>query len=180
MRVFFGVCLPKSVKDELMTINVPIEGIHWQSGRELHVTVCYVGEVSAQEVERIRSSLKEIAIPSFEVSIMGVGVFGAEGSIGHLWAGLEPWGELDALHNFVGRRLADMNVSISHLRYHPHITLARFSNERSKSLGTILEKNRDRCFQSFKVTEVVLFKSIPGKFRSTYQRLSTMPLIGDA
>ncbi|WP_412536380.1 RNA 2',3'-cyclic phosphodiesterase [Marinobacter sp. MIT932201] len=161
-----------------MATNFRVDGVHWQAGSELHITVCYVGEVSDKDVDRLRSSLGRISIAPFRVAVKGMGVFDSEGGAVHLWAGLQPRAELEALHTLVKRQVEALGINIAHFRYQPHITLARLASSAAGSVDDFLESNRDLCTRSFEVSEIGLFRSIPGKFKSIYHCLDTFPLSG--
>jgi 2'-5' RNA ligase len=128
LRLFVALRPPPEVRDVLLSLMSGIEGARWQSDRQLHLTLAFVGEVSPRAAEDIHLSLSRIAAPAFTARLGGFGSFsGRAGRVGALWIGVEASAPLVSLQQSVARALALSGHPPEARRFVPHVTLARFA-----------------------------------------------------
>ena len=166
-RLFFGLELPAEIKARLLKVRSPVTGARWQSAEQLHITLLFLGKVSAEGLEAVASSAREIDSESFPLEVAGVGCFGQPERPKNLWAGVQPAAPVAALHQTLGRRLESLGFVAERRAFRPHITLARFKRQPG-SVEPLLVEYGDHGFGQFRVTEFVLFESKPGPAGSVY------------
>ena len=100
----------------------------WVKPAALHVTIRFIGEVEAAEVERLQELLAPpIAVAPFEISWRGIGTFPSVKNPRALWLGvISGAASLAAIEAEVSRRLAGVNaVELDDRALLPHLTLGR-------------------------------------------------------
>ncbi len=138
MRVFVAVDVGDAVRREvarvISALTVKLEAaktppkVVWVKPAALHVTVRFIGEVDAPEVERLTALLAPpIAVAPFELAWRGIGTFPSAKHPRALWLGVThgaaPLAQVEAE---VSRRLAgDKAVELDDRAFLPHLTLGR-------------------------------------------------------
>jgi RNA 2',3'-cyclic 3'-phosphodiesterase len=127
LRYFIALPLPSDLKDRLVAIQPPaLPGMRLIGRDEFHLTLHFLGEVAAQDVEKVRNALATIKTNAFAIRINGVGMFPSERHAKVLWAGVEANADLLELHRAIGSVLADaIGFRPEERPYSPHVTLAR-------------------------------------------------------
>ncbi|MCS7111797.1 MAG: RNA 2',3'-cyclic phosphodiesterase [Sulfolobales archaeon] len=116
------------VRDVLANLGLDIKPVEDEN---LHITMRFLGEISAHTIEEIKKLL--ISIPSimksFSVTIKGIGAFPNVMRPRVIWAGITDGADkLTLIREFIDRELVKMRLSDVHKDQHgfsPHITLAR-------------------------------------------------------
>lgn len=175
-RLFLGLALPEPVKDRLLTWTADIDGARWQSRQQLHLTLCFLGEVAPPRVPAVFRALDGLESPSFFLEPVGTGCFGNPENPRNLWAGVQPAAPVTTVYDELCQRLAGAGFPVEARRFHPHITLARFSRRGGGPAGEFLERFRGQTAPVFPVDVVSLFLSQPGPEGSRYHRLADIRL----
>lgn len=123
-RLFVAVRPPPEIRQRLLEVMGSVVHARWQDDNQLHLTLRFIGEVDRHQAEDIAAALRSVRQERFEIRLSGVGSFGKRGK-GALWAGVEPHGELKALHKKVGQACLRAGVAPDTRAYHPHISVAR-------------------------------------------------------
>ena len=100
----------------------------WVHQQDYHITLAFLGHVEEKEQLRLLSErVKEIAasIPSFDLTLKGLDVFGRQDSPRIFWAGIENSSPLHYLQKQVFHACNDVGFILDSKPFHPHITLAR-------------------------------------------------------
>ncbi|MFC4261020.1 RNA 2',3'-cyclic phosphodiesterase [Marinobacter lacisalsi] len=176
-RLFLGLALPEPVKKCLMSWSSDIPGARWQRREQLHLTLCFLGEVAPERVPALFRALDGLEAPAFDLEPMGVSCFGDPEQPRTLWAGAGPEDFLRSLHGALCQRLEHSGFRVEARRFHPHITLARFSRHQAGPAGDFLKQFRNEAAPVFTVDGVSLFLSQPGPDGSRYQQLALFPLV---
>lgn len=175
-RLFLGLALPEPVRECLLTWTADIPGARWQRRDQLHLTLCFLGEVAPEWVPAVFRALDGLDAPVFDLEPAGVSCFGDPERPRTLGVGTGPEDSLQALHEAVCQRLEHFGFRTEARRFHPHITLARFSRHQAGPASDFLKQFRDEVAPVFTVDGVSLFLSHPGPDGSRYQRLALFPL----
>lgn len=175
-RVFFGIRPPQSAIDQLKALYENIEGVHWQTERQVHITVCYVGEVCDLKLTRLVDGFSSSDLDSLTVRLKGIGSFEGSPDLVHLWAGVEPVSGMTSLHNAVKEKLKLLGIEVEHHQYRAHLTLARLDKVLWSEMGEFIERTRNFDCRPFKVDEIQLLESDSGRYRSGYRSLRSYPL----
>ena len=167
-RLFIALELPESCRKTLADLAAPIRGARWLAADQLHLTLAFLGDVSAEDDERLREKLAEVRVPPFILPVEGIGMFGgARPSV--IWAGVgmgHP--HLFALHKRVHDALFAARFDPELRSFHPHVTLARLKNVAAPTLRPLLRKHESEELALVEVTSFALISSKPGPEGSAY------------
>jgi 2'-5' RNA ligase len=190
-RVFVAVDIGDDVRREVTRVVNTLTGkleavktppkVVWVKPAALHVTIRFIGEVEAPEVERLQELLAPpIAVAPFELSWRGVGTFPSAKHPRALWLGVingaAPLAQVEAE---VSRRLAgEKAIEIEDRAFLPHLTIGRV-----KMAGEGVDW--PKLLQSVEVKKAVsvvdrvtLYRSELSQRGPHYTGLVSAPLIG--
>lgn len=159
MRLFIAVPLPDKVKDALLEIREPIEGVRWQNPEQMHLTLKFLGDTPRQEISGIEQELKQLAAEPFSMDISGVGQFPKSGPPRVVWAGVSDNELLLQLQAEVEKRCSKLGFPPEDREYHPHITLARVKNNRNSAIEELIHRHSDFSLNDIPVDRLVLYES---------------------
>jgi 2'-5' RNA ligase len=148
MRLFVALDIDDVVRSRIARF---LDGVRefaldarWARAESLHVTLKFIGEKSAEDVERIKSALDTIVADAFEMNYRGYGFFPSARSPRVFWIGIEAGPTLSALAALVDDRLASFDIPKEEQAFTPHLTLAR-----SGSSGSPRRQKADRPNRNF-------------------------------
>ena len=193
MRVFVAVDIGDAVRREVArvvtTLSSQLEAtkkppkITWVKPAALHVTIRFIGEVDAPDVERLQSLLEPpIEMEPFSLEWRGVGTFPNKKHPRALWLGvIDGAAPLAAVEAEVSRRLAaDASIEIADKAFLPHLTIGRVKMAGEgidwPKLLQGVEVKRVRSI----VDRVTLYRSQLSQFGPNYTGLVSAPLVGRA
>ncbi len=201
-RLFIGLVLPAAVAGPLSELTAaalrglgpPTNGLRVYPARDLHLTLCFIGEHGLVEqggTARLERALidetRGLAAP--ELRITGIGAFPDFAAPRVLWAGVVDdsgaEGRLSALHN----RALTAALGIGWRRpaadaarpFRPYVTLARLAEGTRPTEGGA-EGVDLAAFQALRprgawvASEVALFESDPQRPEARYRVLADAPL----
>jgi 2'-5' RNA ligase len=168
-RLFLGLELPASIRQELADLDPRIKGVRWLPPEQLHLTMSFLGDVDASHEEKLRETLMSVPVPaSFFLPVTGVGVFGGDWPR-VVWAGVgKGHPHLFALHPHLQDAVLRAELEPDLKPFHPHITLARLRDVSRSSLKPFLRRHAETEFGLWKVTGFTLFSSVLNPEGSTY------------
>lgn len=206
-RLFIGLALPAAVAGPLAElaaaalggVGPPRSGLRVYPARDLHITLCFIGEHGAGEqalgeqggAARLERALVDetrgLAAP--ELRITGLGAFPDFDAPRVLWAGVVDdsgaEGRLAALHNRAltaalgtGWRRTAADAARP---FRPHVTLARLAEGTRSSEGAAdgIDLTAFRALRprgTWVATEVALFESDPRCPEARYRVIADAPL----
>ena len=148
MRSFIALDIDDAIRERLQVFMGGIHGLapdaHWIRPESMHVTLKFVGEKSAEAVEKIKQALARIQAGTIEISFRGYGFFPTPKTPRVLWAGIEAGPQLAALAKSVDETTAALGVPKEEHAFSPHITLARRGGS-----GGPRRRNEDGSNRSF-------------------------------
>ena len=124
IRLFAALGVPADIAESLARRQQGLPGARWSPPENLHVTLRFFGEVDEAVAADLDAALASVAMPSFEVSLQGVGAFGARDHMRAVWAGVaesEPLRRLAARCETVAKRCG---LKAEARAFRPHLTLA--------------------------------------------------------
>ena len=165
-RVFFALWPDEGTREAL--VKASRFAVERSAGRatpraNLHVTLVFLGAVSAAELARLR----QISPPPAARFVLPIDTLGFRSRARLLWAapGTAPPPLLE-LESWLWSELAEFGISRERRAYLPHVTLARRARHVSETLTPV----------RWPVAEFVLVESSPGARSSVYEILETWPL----
>jgi 2'-5' RNA ligase len=134
--------------------------------------------VDAEHELRLKESLAELRVTSFQLRLCGVGMFQGRRSAA-IWAGVKDGNEgLLALHGEIHRTLNAALIELTSTSFHPHITLARLKGAPVHKLRSFVETNRSREFGIVEFKDFTLFSSVLGPAGAVHWVEERYALIG--
>jgi len=169
-RLFFGIGLPPTIQQEIIAwraTNFAAEAGRPLAAANLHLTLAFLGEISAEKATAISQLAGRIRQPSFTLHIDDAGHWPRPGVV---WLGprQSPRG-LVQLAELLRSQAARSGCYQSPQPFHPHISLLR------NATRPLAMPPRNFHWQ-FDVTEFALWQSTFSQGRTRYHIVESWPL----
>jgi 2'-5' RNA ligase len=129
MRIFIALDIDDAIRERLQLFMNGVRGFapgaRWVRPESLHVTLKFIGNKSAEEMEKIRQALTVIPVERTKISFRGYGFFPTPKAPRVFWVGVEAGPQLTALAKSVDEATAALGVPKEEHAFSPHLTLAR-------------------------------------------------------
>ncbi len=186
MRSFIALDIDDAIRDRLQVFIAGVHGfapdVHWVRPESMHVTLKFVGEKSAEAVEKIKQALARIQASTIEISFRVYGLFPNPKTPRVLWAGIEAGPQLAALAKSVDETTAALGVPKEEYAFRPHITLAR--RGRSGGPNQPFQRLQERLaampvpeFGTMTAREFFLYQSQFQRGGSRYTKMASFGLV---
>ena len=172
MRLFVGIALPPSLRDRLSVMSSGLSGARWISPENLHLTLCFLGQVDDHLADDIDLTLSSIEAPAFDYTVNGINTFGRGHQVHTLWAKVEAVPSLMALQAKIETAMLRLGQEPEHRKFTPHITLARTKGASTAKVAEWLETSGGLSFGPVHVGSFALFRSHLGSGPPYYEVLS--------
>ncbi len=163
MRTFISIPLPEKIKDEIVKIQTRLPKFEGKSVEKenLHLTLKFLGEISPDLVNNVKSSLSSIKFKPLKLVIGSVGTFSYQNNPRIVWLKVE--GAHD-LQRKIDIALSDLFPKEE--RFMSHLTIARIklvsnAGDFKKHLEKIEYNKLEFASRSFSLKESVLKHSGP-------------------
>lgn len=179
-RVFIALELPPAKREELeqfCKVNDSLSKFTWEDKSKLHLTIKFIGEMPAGDIERLKVKLAETKCSAVKTNFMMTSVISKNNSPSIVWASLRVTSELKSLVDACEEILSgNFSVQKEIRKYSPHITLLRVKphydfDEINKFEG--IELNSDE----FVMNKLVLYQSELFAKGSKYTELAEYDLV---
>lgn len=167
LRLFSGLELPSSIRGAIAGLQGGVRRARWIKMRNLHITLCFIGEVEEPIAAAIDETLGSIQQNAFSLSCAGIGAFGTPFPRS-LWIGISKSLELAALQDANVTALRKLGLSLKRRQYRPHVTLARLRGKGHTDVGRWLTEHGLFHSEVFAVKHFVLFSSHLGNREAEY------------
>lgn len=125
-RLFTSIELPESVTKRLAELDPHLRGVRWLDPRQMHLTLAFLGNVSAEIQETLSKKLQTISWKPFFLPLIGLGTFPSKGWPKIIWIGVgSGHPHLFQLHKRVQEAALAAGLEPDLRSFHPHVTLAR-------------------------------------------------------
>lgn len=153
-----------------------LRGIKWVSEENYHITLAFMGELSANKVPQICDVLEKISLrhSPFILNLCGSGFFPNENNPKVLWIGIQKSKELSSLKDDIDKSLRSLNIDFDTKPFSPHLTIGRI---KSGIDTTLITRNEDFSV-SFLVKEIYFMKSQLFKSGPVYTEIYRTELKG--
>ena len=125
-RLLVALPVPDEIADALAALQSGVPDARWVPQENLHITLCFAGEVQGGTMRDFEEELADIAGPPFPVTIAGVDQFSNGKQPRALVAAVERSERLDWLQQKVTAVARNCGIEVERRKYRPHVTLARF------------------------------------------------------
>lgn len=189
MRAFLASTLPEAVRAQLagqieaLTKVVPAESVRWVRPENIHLTLKFLGEISAQEAQLVADSAGPIVAgrPAFDLGACGLGVFPNPNRPSVIWVGV---GGVDrslaALQAELESSLARVGFDPEGRDFDPHLTLGRarrgLNRSAVKALAAGLSQAEVGDLGRWRVDTLALMKSELRPEGPRYSLVASLPL----
>ncbi|HLY29083.1 MAG TPA: RNA 2',3'-cyclic phosphodiesterase [Aggregatilineales bacterium] len=189
MRLFIALELPSPALDALTSLQKRLQAndtsraVRWSAVQGIHLTLKFLGEVSANRQEEIITALSAAVDGHrvFELSIQGAGCFPDYSRPRVIWAGCG--GEiavLQALHDAVERAISPLGFPTDDRAFSPHLTLGRAHDDASRpalaALGQSVKAIEAASLAHWQVEGVSLMRSDLKPSGAVYTQVVYRPL----
>jgi 2'-5' RNA ligase len=167
----------------------PAHTVRWTAPESIHLTLHFLGDVAASEVEKISELVQQAAsaYPPFSLILRGLGCFPNTRRPRIIWAGVTCQTEtLLHLHRALGEKLKAIDFTPDARPFAPHLTLGRVKDgvppRQLTQLGQVLQETREQVGQlaSLHVAEISLMQSELKPAGAVYTRLAAVELQASA
>lgn len=172
LRLFSALSIPDAVSDRLLGMQRGVGGAKWRPRENLHLTLCFFGEMVEPVAEDLDSALEEIGrdTQAFELRLKGAGFFGKDDP--HtLYIGVEESAALKALAADCERAARRVGLKPEKRRYTPHVTLAYLTGS---DVGRVMAFEQSHALfesEAWRVDEFGLYSSLIRKAAPSLYRL---------
>lgn len=178
LRLFVAVDAPSPVVAALSAAMHPSPGFAWTRPEQLHLTLRFLGDTSAELVEPLRERLRTIRVASFILPVEGLGVFPPRGQPRVLWCGIgASHPHLHQLRQHIDDTILALGIEADLRRFVPHFTLARLGAAAQPQLPHWLRGHRDFAAPPFRVDHFKLYASELRPEGAVHTVLEEYPLI---
>jgi len=169
IRLFVAIDPADNVVERLKSICLGLPGARWVPAKQMHLTLCFIGEVEGNIFRDVREALAGVRENVFNLQLDGVGCFPPRGKPRIVWAGVAANLDLLRLQKKIASVLArKAGLASEKRKYAPHITLARLNNTPTTRVGHFLEEYSLFLSQPFTVKHFSLYSSFLGKKGATH------------
>jgi RNA 2',3'-cyclic 3'-phosphodiesterase len=139
LRLFVAIALPEAVRNEICRAQrelrplVPREVARWTKTDQFHLTLRFLGSVSADAIEDLKQSVEAVCrnVPPLSLRAQGVGFFPNRRSPRVVWAGINDSGNgLVDLQQRIETAVSPFSPEPGEKNFAGHVTLGRFKKPR--------------------------------------------------
>lgn len=168
MRAFIAIELSPEIKDSLAQIESHLKysgaDVKWVEKDNIHLTLKFLGEITEEKAEKIKSILDEIAkfTKSFEISMKDIGAFPKIEFPRVIWVGLDKGAaEAGILAEKIDDALSKIGFEKESRPFAAHLTIGRVKSPKNKQ--ALKEKVQSWTPNSGprtqRISSVILFQS---------------------
>jgi len=189
IRTFIAIELDESVKDGLTKLQKRLEGqaprgsVRWVRPEGIHLTLKFLGDVPADQIEEITQALQKgcEGFAPFSLSCGGLGCFPNLKRPRVVWTGIqEETGTLAQLQRAIEEHVAPLGYPTEKRKFSPHLTLGRVQKRVSsgdlRRLGELVGASETGTLGQMEVRSVNLMRSDLRPSGAVYTRLAEVEL----
>jgi len=154
------------------------EKIKWVEDHNIHITLKFFGETEEKRIPEINQALQKVAdqTKTFQLSLMGLGIFGSSYNPKVIWTGIQPYDELVEIMKKTQTEMKACGYEPDRQNLVPHLTLGRIKYLSDRHLfQTTIDEFKGIPSAPLNPTSFHLFESILKKEGPTYIVLKTFP-----
>lgn len=176
-RLFTGVELPADVGQDLAIMKGGIEGARWIDPDNFHLTLRFIGDIPDRIADELMTELQRVvAMPTFNISLAGVGVFGTK-KPHSLYVKVEESPDLRRLQAMHERICQSLGMPPEQRKFTPHVTIARLRGAMPRQVQTYASAHNLYRSRVFDVSQFVLFSARSSRGGGPYGREEVYPLV---
>lgn len=160
VRMFVSVKVPDiSGLMPLISDLRGIRGVRVPDTRQMHLTLCFIGDVDERKIDVIEGCVKASVkgIPPGRITLKSVGVFPERGAPKVIWTGVDSDIPLGNIARSISSGLDRTGIDHDTKPFKPHMTIGRVQG--TPDVREIMSKYRDTVFCSFDCISIEVMKS---------------------
>lgn len=170
-RLFVSLELPDAIAEALVRLDPRLRGVRWVAPEQIHLTLCFLGNVAPEAEEKLREKLGAIRFSAFFLPLRGLGTYPGRGRPRVIWLGVgQGHPHLFQLHKRVTDAALGAGLEPDLRPWHPHITLARCQDISAESIRPFLRAHPEDDFGLAPIRSFSLQSSRPTSAGSIYTR----------
>lgn len=195
MRIFVGIDLDEEIRSKIARFLEGVSGFapeaRWIRPESLHITLKFIGEQKAEQVEVITQRLRRVESSPFEIQVSGYGFFPTAKSPRVFWIGIHAGPQLAQLARDIDSTVAELGIPREDRPFSPHLTLARAGGRSGdpkwrkgdgpNSVFAILQKRLGAMaaldFGKMTADKFILYQSQLSPAGSKYTKLERFPML---
>jgi 2'-5' RNA ligase len=191
IRAFIGSPVGADVLASIQDAGIRIKKIFPQariiSPENLHITLSFVGDISIEEVDKVKAIL-DVAAEKLRPGCINLQKFGGFSSRGParkpvrgLWLeDVDPSKELLKVYQFLQESLLSEGFDVEKRAPRPHVTITRFSKSTAPGKSVVQQALKELAFETLRLelNELVLYQSELSSAGASYKRLYTTRVVG--
>lgn len=165
MRIFIAIELSESIRNALAQIQSHLKyagaDVKWVEKDNIHLTLKFLGEVTEEKIEKIKSALDQIASKTkpFEISLKDIGAFPKIDYPRVIWVGLDKSAnESKILAENIDEALSKIGFQKESRPFAAHLTIGRVRSPKNKD--ALKEKILSAANSQLPITNSQLISSI--------------------
>jgi 2'-5' RNA ligase len=171
LRLFVAIPVPATIRDALarpvreFQALAPRGAVRWTNPEQIHLTLKFLGDVPASQVEALKKSVRMAAASHQAIALraQGFGFFPNDRSPRVIWAGVvDPEDRLRELQKSVAEAVQPFTREPDGEGFTGHLTLGRFKSFHRREIRELMEhagKMRDRPFGEWQAGEIQIIRS---------------------
>lgn len=172
-RIFISAPVSDSVKNKIVRLQkkfVSFEGVRWESGNKLHITLYFLRYLDDSEIQQVKTVLSEIKFKNFKAILAGYNFFPSKKQPRVIVLQIQSNDAIEKLQKEIGAKLNKYKFFKSEKRkFKAHLTFGRVKNITDKEIKLV---EKEKIEGSWQINEVDLMRSIlMGKRGSKYEML---------
>lgn len=177
MRLFVAIPLPPEVKEELHGLMQSVSGIRWQNYKQLHITLKFLGDTEADQVDKLTEKLKSVNRSPFTFTCKGLGYFPEGKHPRVVWVGVENETPMVSLQSLIEGACVEAGFEPESRSFKPHVTLGKVKGASKREVMTFINQHKRVRITDIPVKEYVLYKSKLSPDGATHKPHTRFPLI---
>lgn len=160
VRTFISVKMP--ITDKINAVSEAVKcigNVKPVPSGQIHVTLCFLGDVDETKIPRLCSSLESefSDTDSFDVTVKGMGAFPDAKHARVIWLGIDDKNKLSECSEKTIKAVKKTGLKYDGKKFVPHVTLARSRD--GTDIRELISKYKDEEFCSFHCSSVNVMKS---------------------
>lgn len=192
LRVFIAIEIPDEIQAAIQERTAGLRAavgdgvVRWVARENVHLTLKFLGEVSAANVELLAQMLRAQAAQheAFSLEVGGLGIFPGPRRPRVLWIGIQAPPALDSLQRAIEAAAARLGYPPEERPFSPHLTIGRVSQHASPAdltrLRQAVETTQVGALGRVRADAAILFRSDLRPGGPVYTPLVHAPLRSDS
>tara|TARA_B100001029_G_C15027671_1_gene434750 strand:- start:138 stop:701 length:564 start_codon:yes stop_codon:yes gene_type:complete len=135
-RVFFGIPVKVNLNTLIemiqTTVDAPCGDIKWVYGKNLHLTLAFIGNIELDKIERLKEELKSVNFDQpFNAVLNYTGIFPTPKDPNVFWLGIDKGEDrFQSIVKKIREILLKLDLLIDTKEFIPHVTIGRIQNKK--------------------------------------------------